>query len=391
MRMIAATLVIVSMIAAGVFLWGQAQGADLPANTEAATLIKPGPNPVRLWGTKIEDKNRSTPHHGAFAGTNSRKMQVSVWYPGGPAASGPLIIYSHGFSGGNKECKYLMQHLASLGYVAAAPNFPSTNGGASGGAYLQDVVNQPADQHFLINQLLLWNQTPGNPLAGRIDSTRIGAMGTSLGGLTTTLLAFDRNRMDSRIKAAVSIAGLHVMFNSAFYAHRDLPYMVVAGTSDLLVPYASNAAPIVADIPGAILVSIKRGSHLGFIGLSRYLRFLKTPDTVGCFAVRLALKRNPLTSGFEIIGGAEDGVRAGTAPEFCGMNPPTPAMDPRQQQRMTTVAVTAFFQSQFSATEAERVAMHRYLIEGLPKELQDVSVSVGAAPGDDLRAPLKQF
>jgi dienelactone hydrolase len=391
MRMIAATLVIVSLIAAGVFLWGQAQGADLPANTKAATIIRPGPNPVRLWGTKVEDKTRSTPPHGTFAGTNSRKMRVSVWYPAGPATPGPLIIYSHGFSGGNKECKYLMQHLASLGYVAAAPNFPSTNGGASGGAYLQDVVQQPADQHFLIDQLLLWNQTPGNPLAGRIDPARIGAIGTSLGGLTTTLLAFDRNRMDSRIKAAVSIAGLHVMFAPEFYAHRNLPYMVVAGTSDLLVPYGSNAAPIVTDIPGAILVSIKRGSHLGFIGLSRYLRLLNTPDTVGCLAVRMALKRNPLTSGFEIIGRAEDGVRAGSPPEFCGMDPLPSAMDPRQQQRITTIAVTTFLQSLFSATEAERAAMHRYLIEDLPKELQDVSVSVGAATGNDHRAILKGF
>jgi dienelactone hydrolase len=368
---------IVALIIVGLILWGLAKGEGLPAGTKASQLIKPGPAPVRHLQVEIEDKTRPTPHHRSIPGTKSRKMKVSIWHPGESATPGPLIVYSHGFSSDNAECEYLARQLASLGYVVAAPNFPATNWRSPGGAYMQDAVNQPADQSYLIDQLLLWNKSAQNPLAGRIDPDRIGAMGLSLGGLTTTLLVFDRNRLDSRVKAGVVMAGIHAMFNPAFYAHRSLPYMAVAGTSDQLTPYATNAAQIATDIPGAILVSINRGSHIGFVGLSRFLRFLRNPDTLGCFAVRMSLKRNPLTRGFDIIGGAEDGVRTDALPEFCGMDSPPSAMDPRLQQRITSVAVTAFFQSRFSPDEDERAAMHRYLVEDLQRELKDVSVSCG--------------
>jgi len=370
---------VIALVLMGLSIWVLAKGADLPVGTRSSYLLKPGPAPVHFLQVDIEDKRRPTPAHGSFPGTSSRKMKVGIWYPGGQAKPGPLVVYSHGFSSRKGECKYLLRQLASLGYVVAAPDFPATNWRAPGGAYMLDAVNQPADQSFIIDQLLVWNKSQGNPIAGRIDPERIGAMGLSLGGLTTTLLAFDRNRLDSRIKAAVSIAGLHAMFTSAFYAHRNLPYMAVAGTSDQLAPFAANGAPIVADIPGSILVSISRGSHIGFIGLSRYLRLLRTPDTLGCFAVKMALKRNPLTKGFEIIGSKDDGVRTDSSPEFCGMDSPQSAMDPRLQQRITSVAVVSFFQSQFSPLEEERKAMHRYLVEDLQKELKDVSVSLASS------------
>jgi len=365
---------LIALILVGLFVWALAKGPDLPAKTKASQLIKPGPAPVRRLRVKVEDKTRPTPRHRSFAGSSSRKMQVSVWYPAGPAKPGPLVVYSHGFASDNKECKYITRQLASMGYVVAAPNFPATNWRAPAGPYMQDVVNQPADQSYIIDQLLTWNKSADNPLAGRIDPERIGAMGTSLGGLATTLLVFDRARLDSRVKAAVTLAGLHAMFAPAFYAHRSLPYMLVAGTNDQLTHYTTNAAAIAADIPGAILVSIKRGSHIGFMGHGRYLRFMRAPDALSCFIVRMSLKRNPLTCGFGIIGTAEDGVRTDSSAEFCGMESPPSVMDPRLQQRITSVAVTAFFQSQFSPVEEERAAMHRYLIEHMQKELKDVSV-----------------
>ena len=53
------------------------------------------------------------------------------------------------------------------------------------------------------------------PFAGGIDRDRIGAMGLSLGGLTTTLVAFHPTLGDPRIRAAVSIAGPSAMAFSA--------------------------------------------------------------------------------------------------------------------------------------------------------------------------------
>jgi predicted dienelactone hydrolase len=370
--MVAAAAVMV----VGAFFGGQASGAGFPPGTAAARLLVSGPFSVQQYQFTLNDRTRATPAHRNFKGSGSRQLEVKIWHPKSPPAPGPLIVYSHGFMGNNAECEYLTRHLASLGYVVAAPNFPATARWVPGGPFMQDVVNQPGDQRLLIDELLRMNATPGNPLAGRIDPGRIGAMGTSLGGLTTTLMAFDPARMEPRLKAAVSIAGLHSMFTPAFFRHRQLPYMVLGATSDIIVPYAQNAAPVAAESPGAILVTIQKGSHVGFIGLSRFLRFLDNPDTLGCYGVNRALRRNPLTAGFEIIGSSQDGIRTEAKPQFCSTNPAPSSMDPRLQQQIATVTITAFFQAHFSSDRNERIAMQRTLTEILPSEVKDISVTI---------------
>jgi hypothetical protein len=150
--------------------------------------------------------------------------------------------------------------------------------------------------------------------------------------------------------------------------------MVLAGTSDTIVPYSSNAANITADAEGSILVSINRGSHIGFVASSRYVRFLANPDIVGCYLIRRALKKVPLTAGYELVGNSDDGIRRDFKVELCQTSPLPPAIDPRRQQLITELAVTSFFQSQFLATLDDRSAMLDYLRKDLARELPDASV-----------------
>jgi pimeloyl-ACP methyl ester carboxylesterase len=60
-----------------------------------------------------------------------------------------------------------------------------------------------ADMRFVLTQLEKVNEGPTSPLASRIDFSRVGAFGHSLGGSTCTQVALE----DSRVKAAVNIDG----------------------------------------------------------------------------------------------------------------------------------------------------------------------------------------
>jgi hypothetical protein len=112
-----------------------------------------------------------------------------------------------------------------------------------------------------------------------------GAMGISLGGMTTTLVAYHPQMGDPRIGAALSIAGPTFVFGEAFFREPSLPFLMLAADDDALVPFADNAAPVLALIPGAQLVTVTGGSHTGFSGPSAPLRWLNNPDALGCYVV----------------------------------------------------------------------------------------------------------
>jgi len=133
---------------------------------------------------------------------------------------------------------------------------------APGGANVFDVVNQPGDVSFLIDTLLAWSGDPENDFHQRIDAARIGIAGTSLGGMTTELTAYHPRLRDPRVKAAVSIAGPLQLFGRAFFAESTLPFMMVAGDIDAMVPYEQNARPVLERVNNAWLVSLEPRGRL---------------------------------------------------------------------------------------------------------------------------------
>src|SRR5205823_7649068 len=107
----------------------------------------------------------------------------------------------HGFMDSRNGEAYLARHLASHGYLVAAPDFPLSNGAAPGRATVADVPNQPGDLSFIIDQLLA-DATYG----ASADGDHIGPSGLSLGGLTTLLATFHPRFRDPRILASLPIA-----------------------------------------------------------------------------------------------------------------------------------------------------------------------------------------
>ena len=300
-------------------------------------------------------------------------MQGSVWHPAdnrdGPY---PLIVYSHGFSSMREGGAYLGKHLASLGYVVVAVDYPLTHFFAPGKPYVRDVVNQPADVSFLIDTLIAQSAQPGHVLEGMVDSERIGVTGISLGGMTTTLVTYHPTMGDPRIGAALSIAGPTAAFTDVFFRQRQVPFLMLAADIDALVPWRDNALPVLELIPESQLVTIRGGSHTGFSGSSAPLRWLTNPDSIGCYTVVNNVDDDLEEPWYDLLGTPEQGIDHTVEYELCAMDPLPQAMNPLRQQMITSVVVSSFFQSQFASDAEERAAAQQFLSDILARELEEV-------------------
>jgi dienelactone hydrolase len=203
------------------------------------------------------DPERATDANGDAPGAPDRTLPVLVLYPAGGAPGGatianakparragpfPLVVFSHGFTAsGPAYGEWLLRRIAAHGYVVAAPTFPLSNGQAPGGPRLVDYVNQPDDVSFVITRMLAANRANG-PLAGLIAAKHVGAMGHSLGAITTLGVTYNRCCLDRRIDAAVPISGLQLPFGSATWAWPPVPLLLIHGDQDRTVPVRGSIA-----------------------------------------------------------------------------------------------------------------------------------------------------
>lgn len=108
----------------------------------------------------------------------NRSMDLLVFYPlemEGAVQSRPLIIFNHGFLLSSLGYHSYGEHFASHGFVVALPSFSTS--------FLSvHHAKLAADIHFVVDYLLTSSEDRTHPLFGRIDPTRIGASGHSLGG-----------------------------------------------------------------------------------------------------------------------------------------------------------------------------------------------------------------
>ena len=275
---------------------------------------------------------------------------------------------------------YLAKYLASHGYIVAAADFPLTRFGTPGGPQFTDVLNQPGDVSFIIDTLLAWSATAGNRFAGCLDPARIGAVGLSLGGMTTTLLAFHPQFRDSRIQAAVSIAGPVALLGKDFFRTPSIPYMMIAADIDAMVDYRQNAAQIRAWAPAATLVTLYGGSHTGFADIADPLfRWVDNPDSMGCLAMRGALDDAPgIPENFmSALRGQDSKNTAVPVLRPCRVPELPTALRPQRQQILTKHAVFSFLQSHFHPVAGVRHEYSRILGRSLALENPEVGVSSG--------------
>jgi len=185
-------------------------------------------------------------------GSEPRPLVTYVRYPalgprsgtdrqGAPPASAdgpfPLVVFGHGYAVTPVVYGRLLRAWTAAGYVVAAPVFPLENANAPGGPDEADLVNEPADLRFVITQLLAAAATPGNPLQGMIDPSRIAVAGHSDGAETALAVAYDHRFRDPRVRAAVILSGAEISHTGRYLFPPGSPALLaVQGTADRLNP-----------------------------------------------------------------------------------------------------------------------------------------------------------
>jgi predicted dienelactone hydrolase len=382
MRKLGITLAVLGVLAVATgAAWQASEPEPLQAGSRSAERLAPGSFTVGTRRLELQDPGRPTQANGDFAGIDGRHLSTRLWFPRDPAGKGPargpfpLLVWSHGFFGNNGEPVYLAEQLASHGWIVVAANFPLTSYEAPGGPQVFDVVNQPGDVSFLIDTLLDWSADPQHDFAGRVDETRIAIAGLSLGGMTTELTAFHPRLRDPRVKAAISVAGPLEFMGPAFFAHAAVPFMMIAGDIDAMIPYESNARPVLDRVPGGWLVTLAGASHTGFADQAKWLRWMDNADSIGCFFIKGKTPEDTSDPAFfDRLGTPEEGIRREMDNRLCKTDPLPEAISPLLQHRIVTLAAQAFLQSQFDADPVARQQAEAYLRETLPAELPGVRV-----------------
>lgn len=165
----------------------------------------------------------------------------------------PLVAFSHGFGGHRRQSTFLCTHLASHGYVVAAPDHTGNTivdvvqlvMSLQLGTPLPDpeamiaelIAARPADVRFAIDRLL---EGEGG-LADAIDAERIGVSGHSFGGWTALAVT----AADRRIRAALPLAPAGgssplpaeaLRGSLVFDWGRDVPTLFLVAERDSLLP-----------------------------------------------------------------------------------------------------------------------------------------------------------
>ncbi|CAN5842862.1 hypothetical protein BH24ACT3_BH24ACT3_08230 [soil metagenome] len=227
----------------------------------------------------FEDPSRVTMANGDAPELPTRTLPTYVLYPadGVPAPDPvegaepavtdgpfPLIVFSHGFTGNGPAYQALTREWARAGYVVVAPTFPLSSAGAPGGPVTRDVVEQPADVSFLIDQMLAANADLASPYAGLVAEDRVGVAGHSLGGATTLGVTFSVCCTDERIEAAVSLAGLLLPPDGRGFrppGPDGAPLLAIHGDADMTVAYERGRAAYDQAGPPKRFVTIIGGAH----------------------------------------------------------------------------------------------------------------------------------
>jgi len=148
----------------------------------------------------------------------------------------PLVLFSHGLSGSPERYAAALCGWAAAGFVVAAPTYPYTSEYAAR-VQRADIVRQPDDARYVLDQVRRLDAVPGDPLAGRIDVDHVAAVGHSAGGYTTAGL-FTAGH-DARLRSGVIMAGWRA---PGAFAGPPATMLFLQGTADPVVPRTVSRA-----------------------------------------------------------------------------------------------------------------------------------------------------
>lgn len=179
--------------------------------------------------------------------------------PGAPAAGGgpfPVVLYSHGLGSTNAMATSQLRHLASWGFVVAAPEHAERDLIAlTSGRLVSEGDDDVTDLRATIALVRAEGARPDSPLSGAVDAERVGAIGHSAGGRAILRLAVVEPTVKTWIGQAPAppvsfeAAGIDLRTGSAEAAAKAAdalgamapptqPSMIIAADADAAIPLA---------------------------------------------------------------------------------------------------------------------------------------------------------
>jgi dienelactone hydrolase len=197
----------------------------------------------------------------------------TIHYPTNASGTMGAISIAPGFLAGESSIEWWGPRLASHGFVVITI---ATN----------SVFDQPSSRERQLGRALDYviNQSnkSSSSIAGMVDSSRVGAMGWSMGGGGAIRLA-----SGERLSAVVPLAPWHSGSNN--FDQIETPTLIIACENDGTAAVDNHASPFYNSIPGSTdkaLLEIEGGSHscangggsngglLGKYGVSWMKRFI---------------------------------------------------------------------------------------------------------------------
>jgi dienelactone hydrolase len=171
----------------------------------------------------------------------------------------PLVVFSHGLRGSPERYQAALTGWAAAGFVVVAPTFPHTSQYATD-FRRSDIARQPDDVRYVLAQVRRLDATPGDPLAGHIDTARVAAIGHSAGGYTTMGL-FTAGH-DPSLKAGVIMAG---WLAPGAFAGPPATMLFLQGTADPIVPEARSRVAYDRVPWSKAYLLLRRNSHATYL------------------------------------------------------------------------------------------------------------------------------
>lgn len=253
----------------------------------AATFATPAAE-AQTFRERLKDRIKAQPGLQAIATSTKTKslreeriagLRVAFWVPRKTSGPWPVVLFSHGLHGINRQSEYLSEALADAGYLVLAPNHADAIGSANGskaeyklahpGTRSENSYRSRGEDIAKIFAALKldpqWNS--------RIDWSKVVLMGHSLGGYTA--LAMAGAWQSWKLPDATTVVALSPYTNP--FVHKrtlqniHIPVMYQTGTADFgVAPFlkAPDGAFKMTPAP-AYLVDLVGANHFAWTNLNR--------------------------------------------------------------------------------------------------------------------------
>lgn len=197
----------------------------------------------------------------------------TIHFPTNTSGRMGAIAIAPGFLAGESSIEWWGPRLASHGFVIITI---ATN----------SVFDQPSSRQTqlasALDYVISQSNSSSSQIAGMVDSTRVGAMGWSMGGGGALRLA-----SGERLSAVIPLAPWHTGSNS--FNQLETPTLIIACENDTVAPVNNHASAFYNSIPSTTdkaLLEVKGGNHscangggsnaglLGKYGVSWMKRFI---------------------------------------------------------------------------------------------------------------------